>query len=167
MAKFPKNNSGYALIETLFYIALLVILSIAVINSIITMTRAFKETAIHAELMQGGVILERISREVRQADGVVAISPTTLELASTDAGGAPKSVEFVFSGGNIELWENDISRGFLNTSNIIVGNVVFSQIITAEGEAVKIFLTISSSHDALGRSADYYNTVALRGIYAE
>ena len=131
----------------------------------ITMARSFRETAIQAELVQSGVIIERISREVRQAYGISSISPNDLKLNTKDDAGADKTVEFLLSGSNIQLLENNVLTGNLNAPNISVTAVTFTQINTTQGAAVKIFLTIRSNNDKLNRTQDFYNTVVLRGIY--
>ncbi len=156
---------GYALLETVFYIILFAILSIAVIDAMITMSRSFKETAIQAELMQGGNVMERISREVRQAYSINSISSNDLKLNTTDSAGTNKTIEFSLSGSDIRLLDNNVFTGNLNTPNIAVTNLVFTQINTVKGFAVKIFLTISSNHDSQNRNEDFYDTVVLRGSY--
>lgn len=163
--KIKNWNGGYALLETIFYILLFAILSIAVINAMITMTKSFKETAIQAELMQGGNIMERMSREVRQAYAVNLISANDLKLNSTDSTGTNKTVEFSLSGSDIRLLDNDVFTANLNTQNLTVTGLTFTQITTTKGIAVKIFLTIKSNHDSQNRTEDFYDTVVLRGSY--
>jgi len=160
-----KRNSGYALLEMLFYIALFSVLSFAVIDSLITMTKSFKETTIKAELMKGSNIMERISHEIRQAYGINSIGAGDLKLNTKDDAGNNKTVEFLLSGSNVRFLENDIFTGNLNNQNITVTGLTFTQINTLKGTAVKIFLTIRSSHDSLNRVEDFYDTVVLRGDY--
>jgi len=152
-----KKNYGYAILELLFYIAFFVTLSLVVIDAMITMARAFKETSIQAELAQSGTIMERMSREIRESSSIVSISSTDLKL---------NAVEFKLSGSDIQLLENDILIGNLNTPNIAVTALTFTEIITAKGKAVRILLTLKSGNDTFSsRSVDFYNTVALRGSY--
>ncbi|MFA4975456.1 MAG: hypothetical protein WC839_01080 [Candidatus Paceibacterota bacterium] len=160
-----KRNSGYAILETVFYIALFAILTVAVIDALLTMTKSFKETSIHAELMQGGDIMEKISRETRQAYGINAITSTSLKLNTKDSAGTNKTVEFSLSGLDIRFLENDTFIGNLNTQNISISNITFTQINTAKGVAIKVFLTIRSLYDSLNRDRDFYNTIVLRGSY--
>jgi hypothetical protein len=164
---FKKNSSGYALVETIFYIALLVIISIAVVNGIITMAKSFKETAILAELSQGGVILERISREVRDADSILSISSSSLRLQGKDSQGASRTSEFVLSGGNIQFFENGALVGNLNPVGILVGSLSFSQINTNAGRAVATILGISSARDSLARTYNFFSTASLRDFYVQ
>ena len=163
--KIKNSKGGYAIIELLFYISIFAILVLVVINSMIVMTKSFRETTIHAQFIGTGSIMERISREIRQAGGINSISASNLVLNTTDTGGAPKTVQFTLSGSNIDFLENGVSTGNLNSLNIIVSSLVFSEITIATGKAVKVFLTISSAQDPLSRSVDFYNTVVLRGDY--
>jgi len=165
MSLRSKTNCGFALLEILFYISLLALFSIAIINSIIVMTRAFKETAVQSEFLQGGAILERISREIRQANSIATISATSISLNTEDAGGNPATIRFTLSGTNIQLFQNDVLMGNLNTGSIIVNNLSFTQISSAVSQGIKIALSISSNHDKLLRVNDFYDTVVLRGSY--
>src|SRR3989338_6514577 len=163
--KIKNYKKGYAILELLFYIAFFAILSLVVINAMIVMTRSFRETSIQGELIQSGVIMERISREVRQAYNISSISSTDLNLNSTDSGGANKTVEFLLSGTDIQLLENGVLTGNLNTPNIAVTALTFTQVTTTKGKAVKVALTVKSNNDALARTQDLYDTIVLRGIY--
>src|SRR3989344_9269338 len=93
---FKKKNSGYSILELLFYIAFFVTFSLFVINAMIMMTKSFKETSIYGELAQGGVILERIGREIRQADNISSISVNDLILNTTDTNNVCRGGGFRF-----------------------------------------------------------------------
>lgn len=160
-----QKNKGYALLETIFYIVLFAIFSVAVINAMLTMTQSFKETAIQKELMQGSNILERISREIRNAYAVNSISANSLKLNTTDDLGVNKIIEFSLSGSDIRLLEDDVFIGNLNSSNITVVNLAFTQINTTNSIAIKIFLTVRSNHDTQNREENFYDTVVFRGSY--
>ncbi len=159
------KTGGYTLVEMIFYIALFCILTIAVINSLITMTRSFRETSVQADLVQSSGIIERISRETRQAYGVNSISSSDLKLDTTDDAGVNKTVRFVLSGTDVQFYENDILTGNLNTTNIQVTALSFTQITTTKGKAIKMTLSVKSTRDSLSRVETYYDTVSLRGSY--
>jgi type II secretory pathway pseudopilin PulG len=160
-----KTKGGYSLVELLFYISLFFIIALAVIDSLITMTKAFRETSLQAEFGESSAIMERISREIRKARSINTISASDLKINTTDDAGVSKTVEFLLSGSNVQLLENSVLTGNLNTPNITVTALTFTQITTTAGVAVKIFLTISSNNDTLARSVDFYDTVVLRGSY--
>ncbi len=161
----PSLKSGYAILELLFYIAFFAVLSLVVINAMIVMAGSFRETAIQTELAQSGFIMERMGREIRGSYDISSISATDLKLNAKDDAGANKTVEFLLSGFNLELIENSVLTGNLNTPNIKVTSLTFTQITTTKGKAVKILLTVQSTNDALGRTQNFYDTAVLRGIY--
>lgn len=165
MITINSKKGGYTLIELLFYIVLFSILSLAVIDAMITMTQAFKETTIQAELGESSAIMERMSREIREAYGINTITASSLKINTKDDADVNKTVEFLLSGSNLQLLENSVLTGNLNTPNITISNLTFTQITTTAGNAIKIFFTVKSNNDTLNRPVDFFNTVVLRGDY--
>jgi len=162
------KNRGYTLLELLFYIAIFSIVSLLIIDSMFSMARSFKEASIYAELSQGGAMMEKISREIHQANSVASMSSTSLKLNTKDEEGADKIVEFVllpFSGPNIEFYEDDVFVANLNSPNIVITDLSFSQITTTHGKAIKVSFSMRSSNDKLSRVQNFYNTIVLRGSY--
>lgn len=159
-------QAGYAVLELIFYIALFVILSLVVIDAMITMARSFKETSIQGEFVEAGTIMERMSREIRGSYDIdLASTSTDLRLNTTDSAGALKTVEFLLSGSNVQLIENNVLTGNLNTPNIVVTGLTFTQIATVKSKAVKVVLSIRVGNDNSARIQDFYNTIVLRGSY--
>ena len=163
--KMLKINRGYSLVEILFYIAIFSMLALVIISSLISMTKSFRATTIQADLVQSSAIMERISREVRQAYGINSISASDLKLNTKDELDNNKTVRFALSGSNVQLFENDIFTGNLNTPNIEITTLSFTEITTLNGKAVKISLSARSARDTSGRIEDFYDTVVLRGDY--
>ncbi len=167
MKNFNLKNKkgGSAVIELVFYLSILAILVLVVINAMIMMTKSFRETTIHASLGSGASIMERMSRQIKQASSITSLTATDLVLAAKDLNGADISARFVLSGSNIAFSENGSSLGNLNSANLTVSSLSFTQINTSKGTAVKIFFTVGSTSDPLNRTVDFYNTVVLRGDY--
>ncbi|MFA5932167.1 MAG: hypothetical protein WC793_02210 [Candidatus Paceibacterota bacterium] len=169
MKNFFKNNnkkkSGYSVVELIFYIAIFSVVSIVVIDAMIVMARSLKETSLQNEFIQNGTIMERVSREIRASYAIGSIGPTDLVLNTKDNSGANKTVEFLLSGSNLQLLENGTLTGNLNAPSISISNLIFTQITTAKGKAVKVSFSIQSSNDLSGRIQNFYDTVVLRGYY--
>jgi len=160
-----KKNSGNTLIETLFYISLFAVLSIVLIDVMIIMTKSFKETRIQGELIQGSTILERISRELRQADDF-SYGSNILTVNTKDISNNSKTVTFTFANPNIQIVDSVLGNlGNLNTANISVSGFVVSPITTIKGKAANLSLSIRSNNDSTNRIENFYNTVVLRGDY--
>ncbi len=169
-----RSRDGYTLVELLFYVSLFAVMTLLVINSMLTMTKAFRETSVNVELTQSSTILERISREVRNASvvTVTSVTPGNITINTTDETGTAKTMQFLLSGMNVQLWENSTATGGVNTfignlnsPSIRATTLTFNKITTTEGEALKILLTVNSIKDSQGKSVDFYNTVALRQSY--
>ena len=163
--KTENSKQGYGVVELIFYISIFAVVTLVVINAMITMTKAFRETSIQSELMQSGGVMERIVRQARGASSIASIGASSLKVNTTDSEGAPKTVEFSLSGGDVQLLENNALIGNLNSPNITVSALSFTQITTAKGVAVKISMTLRAEEDTLTRSYDFYDTVVLRGGY--
>ena len=163
-----NKKRGYTLLEIIFYIAIFSVLTLVVIDAIIVMTKAFKETSIQTNFVQSSTIMERISREIRKATGINSINNNgnNLILDTKDDAGDNKTVEFLLSGSDLQLKENDILIGNLNTPNIIITNLSFTQITTTKGLAVRVIFSARSSKDGSGRIEDFYDTIVLRGKYS-
>jgi hypothetical protein len=106
-----------------------------------------------------------MSREIRGSISINSINNTDLVLNTKDSGGANKTEEFLLSGSNIKFLENGTLTGNLNTPNIIITALTFTQITTAEGQAIRILLTLKSSDDTSLRLVNFYDTIVLRGSY--
>ena len=163
--KINNGERGYAIVELLFYISFFAVFVLVVINSMVTMARAFKETSIQSEFLQSGSIMERISREIKQSNSISSIAGTDLTLNTKDSGGADKTVRFVLSGTDIQFYENGASTGNLNSPNISVTALSFTEITTTKGKAIKISISVQSDNDIAGRTNNFYNTIVLRGDY--
>jgi Tfp pilus assembly protein PilE len=168
--KTKETKRGYTLLEFILYIGILSIFSTVTVNAIIIMNKKFRVMKTQTELMQGGVIMDRISREIKKASGVNLLTSDSLELKTYDNNRADKIVKFYFSSINhsIEIFENGISVGNLNSSNIEVIDLNFTKIIVAnrpEEGAVKLILTLKHKGDLQNRQEKFYNTVVLRGSY--
>jgi len=79
---------GFTLVEVLIVIAIFVLVSVAVFNVYLTGQKFYQRGGVRAELLQNGrVILERMTRELRQTREIT----TTL---SEDESGATSTVSF-------------------------------------------------------------------------
>ncbi|MFA5933887.1 MAG: hypothetical protein WC795_01535 [Candidatus Paceibacterota bacterium] len=170
----PKSNCcrGATIFELLVYILIFSLTSIFVIDAVIVMTKSFAETRSNHDLLDGGLnALERMSREIRLAKSIdgsnstLDVSPGVLFLNTTDDAGNTKTVEFYLNNGVLTLKENGAVSGVLVGQNISVTNLVFRQITTVQGSAIKVELTVQDTRGSAHRTEDFYDTIILRGDY--
>jgi competence protein ComGC len=162
--KYFKKNAGTSMIEMLFYIVLLSMLSVVVINAMITMMKSFQEVSMRMELVRSGNILETISREIKKSYSINSINPSDLILNSRDDSGNTKTVEFSLSGTNLLLKENSTLTGNLNSPGVAVLGIIFTQITTAKGSAIKVEMSIAPKSRIID-TENFYDTIVLRGNY--
>jgi Tfp pilus assembly protein PilW len=167
-----QKNHGYSLIEIIVYLAIFSVMSIVVIDSFLVVSKSFDATRANRDLLESGQIsMERMSREISQAESISAsastlgTNPGVLSLASTDSSGNPITVEFIVENGSLNLYENGALVGPLTDPNISVDSLVFRRIVTAEGEAVKIEMTLTTLASPVVTHADFYDTIVLQGEY--
>lgn len=153
------------MIELLFYISIFAVVFLIMINSIMVMTRSFRETSVNTDIIQSSNIMDRISREIRKAESIHTISTNSLKLNTTNDAGTATTVQFSLSGSNIVFYDNDVLLGNLNSPNVSVTALTFTQITTAKGAAVKVFMTVVSNNYGSTRAENFYDTIVLRGNY--
>ncbi len=136
----------------------------AVISALVTMTKTFRETVAQNALLKSSAIMERISREVRQDYSANVVSSTDLILK--DSAGVNKT-EFKLSGTDLQLREGSglTLTGNLNSPNVAVTALTFTQITNVKGKAIKIVLSVRYTLGSVVRTADFYDTVTMRGSY--
>lgn len=166
MINILKKQKGISLIETLFYVAIFSLVCMVVINSMISIMKALDTNKKNKEIMQSSEIMERISREIKQAESIHSIESNfnNLKILTTDESNTTKIVEFNLTDSNVRFLEDENFVGNLNSSNIKVVSLVFKKITTINSSAVKVFLSVSHKND-LSKVYNFYNTIILRGSY--
>jgi len=162
------RTQGNTLIETIIYVAIFTMLSLAVINSYTTILSSFSVTHINRVLLESGfTAMERMSREIRQATAVdVSVSNTTLLGVNTkSATGVVSGLKFILEDGHLNLYRESTLIGNLIAGGVRVSDLMFREIITPEGRAIKIEMTLTSEAGSILRSENFYTTVIVRADY--
>ncbi len=167
-----KKNKGYSLIEAIVYLAIFGTLSVLVINSFLVVLSSFNRSRINSNLAESGAsAMERMSREIRQAknidttNSVLNSSFGTLQLNSTNSSNVAKIEKFNVSNGDLNLYEDDVLVGNLLGQKVDITSFIVRRITTVEGEAVKIEMTLQNTGSTTIATANFYNTIILRGSY--
>ncbi|MEK7585108.1 MAG: type II secretion system protein [Patescibacteria group bacterium] len=171
--KLPTQR-GYTLIEAIIYVAILAMLCVTFISLLFAMTRSYTSFRLAREITDSALIaLERMTYEIRRASSIdlaqstLDTHPGHLTLNTTDENDAPTTIEFYLTADNILLIEEGGAGQTASTSaaRITVENLVFKQINTTEGEAVKVELTLSNNQGQVSRTEKFYTTAVLRESY--
>lgn len=175
---FIKQNKqkGSSLLETIIYIAIFGIISIAVISSSVVVINSFSNTRVTRNMLESGnTAMERMTREIRQATSIdianssLGVNPGYLQLNTVDSLGAARVVKFSVTNGILNLYQGATNPPTLTDSllgqNITVSNLVFRRISIPTGEAVKIEMTLLNNSTKNPLTRNFYDTVILRGGY--
>ena len=164
------SSRGYTLMELVVYVAVFALLSVVVVNAILSVAGTF--LVIRAERnvnTTANTALERVVRETRLAIGVDTFAstfgahPGRLTLNTTDTNGIAATVEFYIENGTLKVRENGVDAGALTPSTVAIDTFIMRFITVGSVQAVKIELTL---HDTRGGTArSFYNTALLRGSY--
>ncbi|HBV01547.1 MAG TPA: hypothetical protein DEF00_04145 [Candidatus Taylorbacteria bacterium] len=171
-AKRCTLYAGFSLVEALFYVAIFSFSLLAIMQTLIVVTRShgMLRSAQRVE-QEASISIERMIREIRDgesiddAGSVFSAHPGKLLLHSTNVSGLPRTVEFSLSGGKLSLKEDGVAVGLLTSTQTNISNLVFRKISTARSEGVKIEMTMQSGTSTTARSENFNTTAALRDSY--
>ena len=162
-----QTERGFNLIETLLYIAMLVVIALAVINSLVTIVTSYKNVKAASDMETSATTaFDRMSREIRDAtsidnaDSVFGSNPGVLEIFN-----GTSTLKFYVATSTLYLDKNGSTEGPLSLSGITVSNLIFTKITTSNSSAVKIQMTLQSVVGTVTKSMNFYDTVSLRGSY--
>ncbi len=167
-----SSQKGYSVVEILVYLAIFTAVSVLVINSYIVMMGSFSATRSNRDILESGsTIMERVSREIRQAKNIDVTNSTlnasagALQLNTTDANNVARTAKVVLVNGVVNLYSDGVLVGALGGQNINTTSLIFRRIVTTNGEAVKIELTIQNTRGKINQTENFYDTIILRGSY--
>ena len=170
--KHGFKNRGLTLVEMIVYIAVLILLTTAIVNSIVSLSLTYRQFKVAKRVGQSAMLaMERISREIRNADSVdtaqslLDAHPGALQLNATTPGGTARIVKFYLEDGTLKVSENGVAQGPLISSRASTTNLVFRLIPTPNSEAVKIEMTITATSSSYSKTEKFYDTIILRGSY--
>lgn len=165
--KFIQRGKGFTIVEMLFYISIFSILFLVIINAMILMLSSFKETMVNRDLLEGGVVMERMAREIKNGVNITTATTGDLDFFIHDENNPGNTItyHFVLVGTKILAKSNNIDIGDVSSPDISVTALDFTKISTVNSKAIRITLTIKSNRFGSTRTETFYDTVVLRGIY--
>ena len=167
-----KTAAGIALVETIFYIAVLVILLAIVINMFLMMARSYTQLKLSADLQNSAILaLDRITREVRNADNVDVINSAfgtdsgILTLNTTNFDGLPETLQFYIDNGVLSLKKNGGYFGQLTASSTITTRLMFKKLDNGKSSAIKTEMRLETNSATFNKSANFYSTTIIGNSY--
>lgn len=173
MKQHAHTQKGISLLETLIYVATIVLLTVVVINTAMIMSTVSAKARLKRNVLsEGGLSVERITREVRLADSIdipgstFGLHPGVLRFNTVAAfdDDIPTTREFYLEDG-VLMMKDGSSIAVPLTSAVRVSNLIFYHIVASTSEAVSIVLTAEGTFRGLLESHTFYSTSVLRRSY--
>lgn len=169
-----KFITGFTLVETIIYVAVFAMISIALVQLTISINQtyaAIKST--QALEVSASDSLNRMSHDIRNSTSVImgdssvfGVSPGRLSLSYKDSTGALRTVEYYLDSSNmLQVKENNISMGKLTASSTPVSNLIFTLINTGNSTAIKIDMSLETQKNKATTTESFHSTYILRGSY--
>ena len=170
-----KKSSGFTLVETIFYLAFLVILLGVVIMLIISVAQTYQTIQATKNLESSAIFsLERMSRDIRNATSVNVAQSTlasstagVLVLNTLDASSTAQTLKFYIATSTkaVSVDYSGAYVGPLTLSGVTVNTLEFRLTTSTNSQAVKIDLGLTSVVGGASTTKNFYTTVVLRGSY--
>lgn len=169
-----KNKKGFTLVETIIYITIFVLLSILVVNMIITIIKSaamgYVSRNINTSAEAG---IERMIREIRRANDIevaesyFGVNPGVLKLDTTEWGSdATTTIKFQLENGILKVSEGGGALQALTSTDVNISSLIFYQIIASTtSKAIKVEMELEDSWSNYTKTEKFYNTTILRGSY--
>ena len=165
-----KTKSGYSLVEMLIYVAILTIVSILVVNTILSFTRSYRDLEALRVVEHSGIdSMERMTRDIRAATGVdignsvFNTSPGVLTIVTT-ANSVSTTTKFYLDNGVLKVDINGTLSGPLTLTSASITNLTFRRLVSGISEAVKIDMTIQATVGNTTKVRTYHSTIMLTGL---
>jgi Tfp pilus assembly protein PilW len=164
--QLEKNQTGVTLLELLIYVALVSILAVVFVNFTLDIVGTSQKARVKQEAQQNArIALERISRTIREANGLNVGSstfgshPGVLSLSMDNA--AVNPTVFDISGGVLRITEGVGAPQALTSDDFNVTNLVFTN-RSISGRTTNIKTEITVTHPNPQNSEIFDAEVSLR-----
>jgi type II secretory pathway pseudopilin PulG len=177
----PAGKSGMTLLEVLIYMAILVVILGAIIQTVLLLTTHYRAVRNTRDIEDSAIaVLDRLVRTARSADDIVMSSaigsstpsgtdPSTISLIANDlTTGFSTTTTFTVdqTTKRVILYENGIYLGPITKESVSVIGFKVTHIINSNAKALRVELSLLSDQATPAViSKNFYDTVVLRGTY--
>ena len=168
----PLKKSGFSLIETVVYVALVAVFSVGVIQVLLSETNAWGRARTERNLNDTAMlVMERLSHEIRLAKSVttgessLGTHPGVLALQtfSGTSSNDPSSIVIFLDGTDLKIRRDSGPATTLSGNDVTITNLVFYRIASAKSEGVRIELTAQLPWKGIVKEKKLTTAVVLRG----
>ncbi len=158
------KKKGNSIIETIIYVGLLALMVSSITAGLGTLIKTYNKIKTVRKVENSAIsVMDRIVREVRNAETAVT-SSGLLSLTGKDDAGSAQTISFSLSPSDNKIYvsENGSQLGPLSLSGAKVSDLSFTSTSTSVSQIIRIEMTISSTSTGTHK---FYDSVILRGSY--
>ena len=164
--KYTQHTKGYSLIELLVYLSIFSILCLVIIKSLVTSMTVYSQSQSYRKIQaQGELVMERMTRELREATSVTGGSfdtnPGSITLTGKDLSGNPDTVAFSVVSNQIQISVNGVTST-LTGGQVASNSLIFRKVTTSNGSAIRVELQLQTV-TGYKITVPFNTTVLLRG----
>ncbi|MEI8339121.1 MAG: type II secretion system protein [bacterium] len=162
-----KSTAGFTLIEMLVYLAIFIVLVMAITSSLVYLSKSYQELAQRKNLTNSAVsVLNRISFETRQAssiniaNSVFGTSSSRLYLDSKNTDGSNTNYDFYLDSSVLKLKKDGVDQGALTLPGVAVNSFEIYRPVGTSTNAVTVKMSLTSGT----KTGDFGTTAVIRGL---
>lgn len=163
-------KKGYTLVEMVIYVALMSIISLLIVNTVLSFTKSYRNVSTLRAVESSALdTLERLSRDVRNATSIndgsstFGSNPGVLTLIQTSAT-VSTTTRYYVENGVMKVDVNGVYVGPLTTRGTTVQSIVFRKLDNGVSTGVKIDMTVSATSGTITRTKSYHTTILLKSF---
>ena len=162
-----KKNRGFTLTEMIVYLAIMTIITLALVQSLVVVMKSNRGSFADVNLRNSGYsAMEAMTREINASESIDLYATGTLQMKQS---GATKIVKFATSSSGVLNFYSGAGTpvliGPITSKGIIVKYLIFNKINTGKSLAVRIQMKLETTVNNVTRSEWFYTTEILRGSY--
>lgn len=165
-------SKGFSLVEMVLYVALLTVVTLTIIQMLISISGIYRSIKLDRELEVAGTIaMESLLREIRNAssvnlgESVLDVNPGSITLNGVDESASPYVIKFIVDSGILKVSKDDEIPSAITASSITVSYLLFTHITNPVSRGVRVEIEVSGNAGPIYKSERYYGFTVMRGSY--
>jgi len=159
-------KKGFTLIEMIFYVAIVALVLLVIVNMILVVAWSNREFRVSRSIQNASVTaIERISRDIQDAKNASQSTSDSLSLDIEDGQENTKTIDFVLTNGRIHVLEDSTDLGPITPDNVEITGLTFDLVTASTTQLVRTEISISSNIGSVSKSESFYTSAVLKGTY--
>ena len=171
--KNQKNKSGFSLMETIIYFALLAVITALVSQSIISLFKNYNIVKANQDIEYNAInIFDKLSRDTHDAKNILISQSSfsspfgviALNISSSTDINASNTIKYYLEDSKIKYMKDGIYLGNLSTNSVNVSNFKIFYINSSSTESIKVEMNLEVTPHLSSStiSKNFYTTIQLR-----